>query len=149
MIRIKGVDAQNMWDVCQLTTNPNGIGTTMEAYICCNALSIAESKYDPEMHPNVIYSNHVLIGFFMYRRPEDHAGTATLCRFMIDYRFQHKGLGKKALEYVLKGLKIQGVKKVILMIHGTNTIAQKLCLSCGFQFTGKNNLDEWAYEAEL
>lgn len=51
MIRIKGVDAQNMWDVCQLTTNPNGIGTTMEAYICCNALSIAESKYDPEMHP--------------------------------------------------------------------------------------------------
>lgn len=85
----------------------------------------------------------------MYRRPEDHAGTATLCRFMIDYRFQHKGLGKKALEYVLKGLKIQGVKKVILMIHGTNTIAQKLCLSCGFQFTGKNNLDEWAYAAEL
>ena len=149
MIRIKMVDAQNILDVCKLTTNQNGIGTIREEYLCCNAISIAEAKYDPEMHPNAIYNNNVLIGFFMYQRAENQADTATICRFMIDYQFQHKGLGKKALEYVLKGLKIQGVKKVILMIHGTNTIAQKLCLSCGFQFTGKNNLDEWAYEAEL
>ena len=55
MIRIKAVDAQNIFDVCKLTTNQNGVGTTMEEYLCCNAISIAEAKYYPEMHPNAIF----------------------------------------------------------------------------------------------
>lgn len=149
MIRIKVVDAQNIFDVCKLTTNQNGIGTTMEECSCCNAISIAEAKYYPEMHPYAIYNNNVLIGFFMYQRAEDQADTATICRFMIDYQFQHKGLGKKAFEYVLRGLKIQGVKKVILMIDNANKIAKKLCLSFGFQFMGKIDNDEYYYELGL
>ena len=149
MIRIKAVDAQNILDVCELSTNQDRIGTTRESCSCCNAISIAETKYNAEMHPNAIYNNNALIGFFMYQRAENQTDTATIYRFMVDDRFQHKGLEQEALEHILRGLKIQGVKKVILMIHGTNTIAQKLCLSCGFQFTGKNNLDEWAYAAEL
>ncbi len=103
MIRIKAVDAQNILDVCKLMTNKNGIGTTMEGDFCCNAISIAEAKYNSEMHPNAIYNNNVLIGFFMYQRAENQADTATICRFMIDYQFQHKGLGKKAFEYILWG----------------------------------------------
>lgn len=143
MIRIKAVDAQNIFDVCKLTTNQNGIGTTMEEYLCCNAISIAEAKYYPEMHPNAIYNNNVLIGFFMYQRTEAQADTAAICRFMIDYQFQHKGLGKKAFEYILRGLKLQGVKKVILTIDSSNKIAKKLCLSCGFLFTRKMNSNEY------
>ena len=149
MIRIKAVDAQNILDVCELTTNQDRIGTTMEGHPCCNAISIAEAKYYPEMHPNAIYNNNVLIGFFMYQRTENQADIATICRFMVDDRFQQKGLGKKAFEYVLRGLKIQGVKKVILMIDGANKIAKKLCLSFGFQFTRKIDHDEYYYELEL
>lgn len=149
MIRIKMVDAQNIFDVCNLTTNQNGIGTTMEEYLCCNAISIAEAKYYPEMHPNAIYNNNVLIGFFMYHRAESQADTATIRRFMIDYQFQHKGLGKKAFAYVLRGLKIQGVKKVILTIDDANKIAKKLCLSFGFHSTGKIGQKERYYELEL
>ena len=149
MIRIKAVDAENIFDVCKLTTNQNGIGTTMEEYLCCNTISIAEAKYYPEMYPNAIYSNNVLIGFFMYRRAENQADEATICHFMIDYQFQHKGLGKKAFAYVLRGLKIQGVKKVILMVSNANKIAKKLCLSFGFQFTGKMENDECYYELAL
>ncbi len=149
MIRIKAVDEQNIFDVCKLTTNQNGTGTSMEEYLCCNAISIAEAKYYPEMHPNAIYNNNVPIGFFMYQRAEDQADTATIYRFMIDYQFQHKGFGKKAFEYVLRGLKIQGVKKVILMIDDTNKIAKKLCLSFGFQFMGKIDNDKHCYELEF
>ena len=65
MIRIKSVDAQNILDVCELTTNQDRIGTTMGGHPCFNAISIAETKYYPEMHPNAIYNNNVLIGFFM------------------------------------------------------------------------------------
>ena len=149
MIRIKDIDADNIFDVCELTTNQNGIGTIMEEYLCCNAVSIAEAKYFSEMFPNAIYNNNVPIGFFMYKRTEEKPDTATLCRFMIDYRFQHKGLGKKAFEHILRGLKIQGVRKVILMIDDTNIIAKKLYLSFGFQFTGKTDKDEYYYELEM
>ena len=149
MIRIKAVDAQNILDVCELTTNQDGIGRTLEGHSCCNAISIAETKYHPEMHPNAIYNNNVLIGFFMYIRTETQAETATICRFMVDDRFQQKGLEEKALEHVLRGLKIQGVKKVIFMIDEENQIAKKLCLSFGFQFTGKIDNDEYYYELEL
>ena len=149
MIRIKAVDAQNILDVCELTTNQDGIGRTLEGHSCCNAISIAETKYHPEMHPNAIYNNNVLIGFFMYIRTENQAETATICRFMVDDRFQQKGLEEKALEHVLRGLKIQGVKKVIFMIDEENQIAKKLCLSFGFRFTGKIDHDEYCYELVL
>ena len=149
MIRIKAVDAQNILDVCELTTNQDSVGATIEGHFCCNAISIAEAKYDPEMHPNAIYNNNVLIGFFMYQRAENQAEIATICRFMIDDQFQQKGFGRKAFEYVLRGLKIQGVKKVILRFSGANRIAKKLCLSFGFQFTGKTHQNECCYELEL
>ena len=70
MIRIKAVDAQNILDVCELATSQDCIGAAMEGHICCNAVSIAETKYHAEMHPNAIYNNDVLIGFFMYKRAE-------------------------------------------------------------------------------
>ena len=95
MIQIKAVDAQNILDVCELTTNQNGIGTTREGHSCCNAVFIAEAKYNSELHPNAIYNNHVLIGFFMYQRAESQADIATICRFMMIINFSIKGWRKK------------------------------------------------------
>lgn len=68
MISIKDVTAQNVFDICELTTNKNGIGTIMEEYLCCNGTSIAESKYYPEMNPKAIYDEDVPIGFVMYKK---------------------------------------------------------------------------------
>ena len=149
MIRIKAVDAENILDVCELTTSQDGIGTAREGCSCCNAIAIAEANYHSEMHPNAIYYNNALIGFFLYQRAETQADTVTICRFMIDDRFQQKGLEEKALEHILRGLKIQGVKKVILRIGKANNIAEKLRLAFGFQFTGKMGYDEYYYELEL
>ena len=84
-----------------------------------------------------------------YQRAEDHADLATIRRFMIGEPFRHKGLGKEALAYALKGLKIQGVKKVLLRIEDANEIAKKLCLSLGFVRTGKTEQKECCYAREL
>lgn len=62
------------------------------------------------MHPNAIYNNNVLVGFFMYRRAESRADTAVLRRFMIDAQFQRRGLGKKTFAHVLPGDKDDGEK---------------------------------------
>lgn len=149
MISVREVDAQNVFDVCELTTNQNGIGTTMEEYLCCNATSIAESKYYPEMHPKALYWNETLIGFVMYKQVNSEPRTATICRFMIDYKFQHQGLGRKAFEGIVKYLKNEGMSKVVLMIDEENAIAKKLYLSFGFEFTGKIDKDEYYYELVL
>lgn len=142
MIRIKTVDAQNILPVCELTTSRDGIGATADGHFCCNAISIAEAKYDPELYPNAIYHNHVLIGFFMYQRPEDHTDTATICRFMIDDQFQQKGLAEQALEHILRGLKIQGVRRVIARLDHANENTRKLWLSFGFHSTGEYSQTE-------
>ena len=148
MIRIKGIDKQNILAVCGLTTDRDGAAEERHSYR--NALSIAEAGYDPEMHFNAIYDNKVLIGFFMYKRPEHHSETAVICRFMIDDQFHHKGFEKKALEHILRGLKIQGVRKVILMMDDADKIAENLSLSSGFRFTGKTDENgKYYYEFEL
>lgn len=146
MVHIEEITAENIFDVCELTTNENGIGTTMEEYLCCNATSVAESKYFPEMHPQAIYNGPTLIGFFMYRRTPDEPETATICRFMIDYKFQRQGLGREAMGSILRHLKDCGVSKVVLMIDDENTVAKNLYLSFGFRFTGKIDKEEHYYE---
>lgn len=149
MIRIKAVDAQNLLDVCRLATAQDCICAAAEGHFRCNAVSIAETKYNSEMHPNAIYNNNTLIGFFMYERAEDQAETATIRRFMVDDRFQRKGLEKKALEHILRGLKIQGVKKVILITAGTNEKEKHLYCSSGFHFSGKINHMESCFSLDL
>lgn len=54
------------------------------------------------------------VGFFMYKRSETQADTAVIRRFMLGGRYRERGLEEKALEHVLKGLKLQGVKKVLI-----------------------------------
>ena len=145
MIRIKAVDAQNISDVCELSTSQDVAAAKKEGRCRCNAISIAETRFDAEMHPNAIYNNNALIGFFMYKRAETQADTATICRFMLDDRFKDKGLEEKALEHVLRGLKIQGVKRVILSATEANEEAEKLYRSFGFHAAGEAG----CYELEL
>lgn len=149
MIRIKAVDEENILDVCELKTNQDDIRAEIEGHSYCNAISIAEAKYHSEMYPNAIYNNNVLIGFFMYQRTENHADTALICRFMIDCRFQQKGLEEKAFEHVLRGLKIQGVKKVISTIDNADENAKNLYLAFGFHFTGEIDKGGYCYKLEM
>ena len=149
MIKIKAVDDENVLDVCELKTNQDDICAAREGHSYCNAISIAEAKYHSEMYPNAIYNNNVLIGFFMYQRTENHADTAIICRFMIDCRFQQKGLEEKAFEHVLRGLKIQGVKNVISTIDNADENAKNLYLAFGFHFTGKIDKGGYCYKLEM
>lgn len=155
MIRIKAVDPQNLLDVCRLTAAqhreaPAGEGQ-QKGCGCgersCNAVSIAEAGYNPELHPNAIYSNNLLIGFFMYQRKEAQADTAAICRFMVDDRFRQKE--QKAWEHILRGLKIQGVKRVVLKLDRDTEGARALALSQEFHLAGTPGEDGSPLELEL
>lgn len=101
------------------------------------------------MYPNAIYNNNVLIGFFMYKRMESQTDTAIIYRFMLDDKFKQRRLEEKAFEHILRGLKIQGVTKVIFVIDNTNENGKSLCLFFGFQFTGEIDKAGYYYKLEL
>lgn len=149
MIRIKAVDAQNILEVCGLASNRDGACAAIEVCSGCNAVSIAEAKYDSEMRPNAIYNNNAPIGFFMYKRAENQAEKATILRFMIDDRFRRKGYEEKALEHILRGLKIQGVRKVEVIIDNANENEKNLYPSFGFRIVRKIDKTKYCYELEL
>ena len=146
MIKIKAVDDENVLDVCELKTNQDDICAARERHSYCNAISIAEAKYHSELYPNAIYNNNVLIGFFMYQRTETHAETAIICRFMLDDRFRHNGFEEKAMEHILRGLKIQGVQEVMVRIDNANENAKKLYLSFGFHPAGEIEQAGYCYK---
>ena len=61
------------------------------------------------------------------------AGKTTLCRFMVDGRFRQEGLEETALEHILRGLKIQGVKQVEALLEQEGGRSRALLLACGFR----------------
>lgn len=61
------------------------------------------------------------------------AGKTTLCRFMVDGRFRQEGLEETALEHILRGLKIQGVKQVEARLEPGDERTEALLLACGFR----------------
>lgn len=149
MIHIKEIDKDNLFDVGELTSNANGIATVLEDYICCNALSIAESHYYPEFKPKALYCDQTLIGFFMYRELESLPNEAQICRYMLDYKFIGLGLGKKTFSAIIDYFKAKGLHKVTLGLDDENVIAKNLYTSHGFTYTGEIIDGEYIYSLML
>ena len=64
MIHLKAINTQNILDACELKTNQDRTGTTMEETFLLQRNFHSKTKYNSEMHPHTIYNNNVLIGFF-------------------------------------------------------------------------------------
>lgn len=137
MININGINQGNLFDVCELTSNSDGVATVLEDYICCNATSIAEASYFPNLHPKSLYYNDILIGFFMYKTDINNLKEVMLCRYMLDYKFIGRGLGKKSFNAILNFFSSEGIKSVTLGLDEKNIVAKNLYQSFGFEFTGK------------
>ena len=147
MIRLLPIAADNLFDICELTTNPDGLPTPVEGYLCCNGSSIAEACYFPDMVPLGIYADDVPVGFVMYRHRSGES-SAMLLRLMIDHRFQHRGYGRQALRLTLDRLRRAGVRQVTLGVDDANRIAKRLYASFGFVFTGTVEKGEQIYRLE-
>ncbi|OBU10870.1 GNAT family N-acetyltransferase [Morganella psychrotolerans] len=149
MIKIKNISQENLFDVCELTSNANGIATVFEDYICCNATSIAEARYFPNFHPKSLYFENTLIGFFMYKTSPDNLKNVMICRYMLDHKFIGKGLGRKSFKAILDFLRSEGIQEITLGLDEKNKIAENLYKSFNFKFTGNIINDEHIYYLTL
>lgn len=149
-IELREITKDNFFEVGLLATNASGMPTFDEEYICANTVSIAESKFYPELLPQGIYLDNQPIGFIMSGPYENDNYKYWILRFMIDYKFQGKGYGKQSfLAFIEQMRNKKVVNQIFLGLHESNKAAITLYESCGFRFTGVEKDDELVYTLAL
>lgn len=108
-------------------------------FVAPNAVSLAESKFYPELVPQAIYAGDTLVGFLMWgpEEPGDEPGTIWVARLMIDARYQGNGYGRAAMEAVIAQARANPqATQILLSFEPENAGAEALYSSLGFQRTG-------------
>jgi len=98
-ITLREITTDTVRAICRLKVAPE-----QEQFVAPNAVSLAEAYFARETAWfRAIYAGDEPVGFLML---EDHAGEKPyyLWRFMIDARFQRRGIGQRALELLFAHL---------------------------------------------
>ncbi len=127
------------------------VADDQQKYVASNAVSLAQSKYEPECVPLAAYGGETMVAFVMYR-PEDY-GLAKLWfidRLMVGQEHQGKGYGRATMEALIGRLKsAPGYEAILISFVPGNEAAQKLYGSLGFEDTGEIEDGEIVYRMPL
>jgi len=126
------------------------VSEKQRGFVSTAAESLAQAYvYSDTAWPFAVYSDDVPVGFIMmgYYEAKQYY---TLWKFLIDEKFQNKGIGRKALELGIDFLKEKfGVREVFTGVVPENSVAKHLYASVGFEFTGlyEFGMEEWRLKA--
>jgi diamine N-acetyltransferase len=127
------------------------VADDQQKFVASNAVSLAQSKYEPECVPLAVYDGDIIVGFVMYR-PEDY-GISKLWfidRLMVGAQYQGKGYGRAAMEALIARLKaVPGYNAILISFVPGNEAAEKLYSSLGFVDTGEIEEGEIVYRLSL
>lgn len=131
MITLKEITQDNFWDCVSLEVAPEQVD-----FVTSNAVSIAQSKIQPECIPLAVYDDNLMVGFVMYCIDEDDS-EYWIYRMMIDKNYQSKGYGKKSMELLLDKIKEdKSHNKIFLGVH-KESFAVNMYKNFGFEFNGQ------------
>ena len=131
MITLKEITRENFWDCVSLEVAPEQVD-----FVTSNAVSIAQSKVQPECIPLAVYDDNIMVGFVMYCIDEDDS-EYWIYRMMIDKNYQSKGYGKKSMELLLNRIKEdKSHNKIFLGVH-KESFAVNMYKNFGFEFNGQ------------
>ena len=130
MIVLMPITVQNWEAAASLELEPEQV-----SFVRSNAWSIAESLYHPKLKPFGIYRGGTMVGFLMYGNAWQD-GTVWIFRLMIDKKYQGQGLGKEALDRVIRRMRDEGYTEVNIGWDHENEVAERLYLKTGFEPTG-------------
>ena len=144
-VTVRELNAENWYECCTLK-----VSEEQEGFVDSNALSIAQSKYEPTLKPLAIYLDEKIVGFTMYNTVKEELGGYWIYRIMVDHRFQKKGIGKKAMELVIEEMKkLEGCTKIVVGYVSHNEEAKRLYSDLGFQDRGERFGKEVAVVLEV
>lgn len=147
-IYLKDIDENNLEECTLLTTNKDGKHYVFEEFVASNTFSIAQSKVQKGWIVKAIYDDDLMIGFSMYGYCYEY-DFYEICRFMIDYKYQGKGYGRRSLIKIIEEMKKnEECKDIYISFAPKNNIARSLYESLGFKDTGKTLEDELLFKLE-
>ena len=151
-MEFKKITNKNLWDVVNLQVKAN-----QKTYIATNTVSLLEAyatqNEDERVETFAVYEKDILVGFIMINfnvfnwdgAPRVSRNNYCIWRFMIDQRYQEKGLGKKALNKLIDYIRTNPLgegEKIYLSYVPGNDWAEKLYKEAGFVPNGEKDGEE-------
>lgn len=127
-VKIEELNEDNWYDCCELELPEN-----QAAYIEANAVSIAQSKFEPTLKPFAIYFKEKVVGYLMFNTLKEELDGYWVFRIMVDKNFQGRGIGKTATQLMISEMsKLPNAEKIVVGYHPDNKAAHHLYASLGF-----------------
>lgn len=144
-VEIKEVDEENWYSCCTLE-----LAAGQEQFMEPNAVSIAQSKFEPLLRPYAIYADGQIAGFLMYNSVQEELDGYWIYRIMVDKGHQGKGIGKAATELMIERMENEtGAARIVVGYHPDNKGAHQLYAGLGFVDRGDRFGKEMAVVKEL
>jgi diamine N-acetyltransferase len=150
LVTLREITAETVIPVVKLS-----VAESQKGFVAPNAVSLAQALFAPEAWYRAIYCGEELAGFVMLadeslRSPcpaKPHIG---LWRFMVDERFQGRGIGRAALLQVIAHARAKGVFTTIELSYVPGPgCPEPLYRSVGFADAGRMDGDEVVMELPL
>lgn len=145
MIELRRIDLSNAQEITALS-----VAEEQQSFVATNSYSLIEAFATRESgygaYPFGIYADGVAVGFAMFGYdymdgdPTVAHGNYVLVRFMIDRRYQGRGLGKAALAACINLLQTRPwgpASHVWLSYEAENTVARAMYHAAGFRENGE------------
>ncbi|PFG06407.1 GNAT family N-acetyltransferase [Bacillus sp. es.034] len=127
-VKIAEVNAENWYECCQLE-----LSLEQQEFIEPNAISIAQSKFEPTLKPFAIYYEDKVVGFLMFNSEPEELDANWVYRIMVDKNYQGKGIGKAATDLMIhEMMETYGIHRIVVGYHPDNQGAHSLYESLGF-----------------
>ncbi|HET7033392.1 MAG TPA: GNAT family N-acetyltransferase [Casimicrobiaceae bacterium] len=149
-VSLREIDASTVRAILALTVAPD-----QQKFVANNAVSLAQALFSPEAWYRAIYLTDEPVGFVMLydealRVPPPEAPELFLWRFMIDARFQRRGIGSCALEQVISHARAKrnATSLGVSYVPGPGC-PEPFYLASGFRHTGRVDDGEIVLELDL
>ncbi|GGL92288.1 N-acetyltransferase [Streptomyces fumigatiscleroticus] len=106
-------------------------------FVASNKRSMKYARKHPGTEPLALFHGPELVGFALLCPVTDVPWAVVLERFMIDHRYQGRGLGRRGARAVLARCRAAGFRTIRLSVVPGNRVAFRLYRSLGFSETGE------------
>jgi len=149
-VTLRAITADTVRSIIKLSVAPS-----QEQFVAPNVYSLAQALFAPEAWYRAIYLEDEPAGFVMladdHQLPEPKEKPELwLWRFMVDEKFQGRGVGSAALRLVIDHARSLGSHKVLSTsyVPGEGS-PERLYLRAGFEHTGRMDEDEIVLDLHL
>ena len=133
MVTLREITRENYEECLRLQ-----VTDAQKSFVASNVYSLAQAwVFSRTAYPFAIYADEDMVGFVMmgYYAEKD---LYDIWRLMIDQKHQHRGYGRAALHLAIAHLRQTfGAQKIYLSFEPSNSVAEHLYQSVGFERTGE------------